>query len=105
MPRPRGVRLSRAQVCMYLSLSDGHRGQAAELAGVGRATFYRAMRWHRVSYPKASAKLDAATVNTARRMRMDLGVHRGDVARALGISPRNLRHIDTFGTWRNAFTR
>lgn len=101
MPRPRGVRLSRAQVCMYLSLADGHRGQAAELAGVGRATFYRAMRWHRVSYPKASAKLDPATVTTARRMRMDLGVPRADVARVLDINPHTLRHLDSFETWRH----
>jgi hypothetical protein len=86
---------------MYLSLSDGHRGRAAELAGVGRATFYRAMRWHRVSYPKASAKVGPRQVELARTLRHDMGMPRAEVARVLDINPHTLRHLDSFETWRH----
>lgn len=99
MPRPPGLKLSRAQVVMYLSLADGNRTHAAHLAGVARATFFRALRHYRVHFPRANVKLKPDDIRMARDL-CALGLRPATVARHLGVSDDAVRKATTYETWR-----
>lgn len=99
MPRPPGsLRLSRGQVVMYLSLAEGNRTRAAELAGVCRQTFQRAMRFYRVRFPRSNTRLDPNRVRSAREL-IELGIRPPVIARSMGVSVSTVRKVANYETW------
>jgi len=92
------LRLSRGQVAMYLSLADGHRTRAAELAGVSRRTFLRAMQHYRVRWPRSDAKLRPREVEWARNV-CSLGLSPQRAADQLGVHENTVRKALRMDTW------
>lgn len=90
--------LSKGQVLMALSVSDGHRDRAAEAAGVSRATFFRAMRHHRVRARPAAAKLSAHQVSRVRDL-VASGVSASAVAQAHDVSVRTVQRVCRWEQW------
>ena len=92
------VRLSKGQVLMYLALADSNRSRAAELAGVSRRTFHRAMRRYRIQAPRPQARLRREDVRLVRAL-ADSGVPATRIARQLGVSDVAVRKVRDYATW------
>jgi DNA invertase Pin-like site-specific DNA recombinase len=92
------LRLSRGQVAMYLSLADGHRTRAAELAGVSRRTFLRAMAHYRVRWPRSDAKLNQHQAEAVREL-CEMGVRPALLAQRFGVQPETIRRVVRWETW------
>lgn len=87
---------------MYLSLADGHRARAAELAGVSRRTFLRAMRSYRVRWPRSDAKLNATEVQWARSICAH-GLEPARAAKHCGVHVDTIRKALRQETWHRIF--
>jgi predicted DNA-binding transcriptional regulator AlpA len=98
MPVAGQIALSKGEVMMYLSIAVLNRTTAAKLAGVSRATFFRAMRVHRVQAPKPQAKLNPQQVAEIRALLGKRTIKQ--VAQLYRVHEHTIERLAGFETWR-----
>lgn len=77
--------LTRAQVLMYLHRAGFNRARAACEAGVSRATFFNAMRRHKIKAPHPQAKISKADAELIREL-ADARLTRAEIADKFEVS-------------------
>lgn len=87
--------LTRAQVLMYLHTAGFNRARAACQAGVSRATFFNAMKRHKIQAPRCNGKLSDGDVVNIRAL-SDAGLTNQAVGDKFDIDPSTVSRIRSY---------